>query len=59
LRQAKVQLISPFVGRIYDWYKKAAGRSGTRPPVLGANDPGVQSVTQIYNHYKRLALPPR
>lgn len=40
-------LISPFVGRIYDWYKKAEGRDFT-----GAEDPGVQSVTRIYNYYK-------
>ena len=56
---AKVQLISPFVGRIYDWYKKSisAGPSGTAGWVevdhAGANDPGVKSVRQIYNHYKR------
>lgn len=40
-------LISPFVGRIYDWYKKAEGRD-----FVGAEDPGVQSVTRIYNYYK-------
>ena len=40
-------LISPFVGRIYDWYKKAAGHD-----FVGAEDPGVQSVTRIYNYYK-------
>ncbi len=40
-------LISPFVGRIYDWYKKAEGRD-----YVGAEDPGVQSVTRIYNYYK-------
>lgn len=40
-------LISPFVGRIYDWYKKAEGRE-----FAGAEDPGVQSVTRIYNYYK-------
>ncbi|WP_349573350.1 transaldolase [Azotobacter salinestris] len=44
---AGVFLISPFVGRIYDWYKKAEGRDFT-----GAEDPGVQSVTRIYNYYK-------
>ena len=44
---AKVQLISPFVGRIYDWYKNANKREYT-----GAEDPGVQSVTTIYNYYK-------
>ena len=40
-------LISPFVGRIYDWHKKAEGRDFN-----GAEDPGVQSVTRIYNYYK-------
>ena len=44
---AGVFLISPFVGRIYDWYKKANGSDYT-----GADDPGVQSVTRIYNYYK-------
>jgi hypothetical protein len=42
--QAKVQLISPFVGRIYDWYKKQAGASWDEAAMAGANDPGVQSV---------------
>ncbi|MEO6291302.1 MAG: transaldolase [Burkholderiaceae bacterium] len=59
--QAKVQLISPFVGRIYDWYKKSAGeKSGTaagggwvEADKAGANDPGVQSVVAIYNYYKK------
>ena len=46
--EAKVQLISPFVGRIYDWYKKDTGID-----YKGAEDPGVQSVTQIYNYYKK------
>ncbi|TBU73497.1 transaldolase [Phytopseudomonas daroniae] len=40
-------LISPFVGRIYDWYKKAEGRD-----YVGAEDPGVQSVARIYEYYK-------
>ncbi|MEX6503358.1 transaldolase [Pseudomonas zhanjiangensis] len=44
---AGVFLISPFVGRIYDWYKMAEGRD-----YIGAEDPGVQSVTRIYNYYK-------
>ena len=51
--QAKVQLISPFVGRIYDWYKKQAGTTWDEAARAGANDPGVQSVTQIYHYYKR------
>ncbi len=50
--QAKVQLISPFVGRIYDWYKKQAGASWMESAMAGANDPGVQSVRRIFNHYK-------
>jgi len=53
---AKVQLISPFVGRIYDWYKKQAGATWDEAARAGANDPGVQSVTQIYNHYKRFGI---
>jgi len=46
--EANVQLISPFVGRIYDWYKAAMKRDYT-----GAEDPGVQSVTTVYNYYKK------
>jgi transaldolase len=46
--EAKVTLISPFVGRILDWYKKDTGKDYT-----GADDPGVQSVTTIYNYYKK------
>lgn len=51
--QAKVQLISPFVGRIYDWYKKQAGAKWDETAMAGANDPGVQSVRAIYNFYKK------
>ncbi len=51
--QAKVQLISPFVGRIYDWYKKQAGASWDEAAMAGAKDPGVQSVQRIYNFYKK------
>ena len=51
--QAKVQLISPFVGRIYDWYKKSAGATWDETAMSGANDPGVKSVRAIYNHYKQ------
>jgi transaldolase len=54
--QAKVQLISPFVGRIYDWYKKSAGSSWVEAEHAGPNDPGVQSVTQIYNYYKKFGI---
>jgi transaldolase len=50
---AKVQLISPFVGRIYDWYKKSASSAWVEADNAGANDPGVKSVARIYQHYKR------
>ncbi len=50
---AKVQVISPFVGRIYDWYKKTAGGGWNEAANAGANDPGVQSVVQIYRYYKQ------
>jgi len=54
--QAKVQLISPFVGRIYDWYKKSAGAAWVEADMAGANDPGVKSVAQIYNYYKKYGI---
>jgi transaldolase len=54
--QAKVQLISPFVGRIYDWYKKSAGAAWDEAAKSGANDPGVLSVREIYNHYKHFGI---
>ena len=50
---AGVRLISPFVGRIYDWYKKAAGAQWDEAANAGANDPGVKSVRQIYDYYKK------
>jgi len=46
--EARVRLISPFVGRIYDWYKAKTGKEYT-----GADDPGVQSVRTIYNYFKK------
>lgn len=49
---AKVQLISPFVGRIYDWYKKQAGAAWDEAANAGVNDPGVKSVARIYAYYK-------
>ena len=49
---AKVQLISPFVGRIYDWYKAANKRD-----YAGPEDPGVQSVAEIYTYYKKFGIP--
>lgn len=54
--QAGVQLISPFVGRIYDWYKKSAGAAWDESVHAGANDPGVRSVREIYNHYKHFGI---
>ena len=54
--QAKVQLISPFVGRIYDWYKKSAGAAWVEADKAGVNDPGVQSVKQIFDYYKRFGI---
>ena len=54
--QAKVQLISPFVGRIYDWHKKFAGATWDESANANANDPGVKSVREIYNHYKRFGV---
>jgi len=50
---AGVQLISPFVGRIYDWYKKSAGSNWDEAASAGANDPGVKSVRRIFDYYKR------
>jgi transaldolase len=55
--EAGVQLISPFVGRIYDWYKKSAGASWNEQANAGANDPGVKSVHQIYQYYKHFGIP--
>ncbi|MCX7278244.1 MAG: transaldolase [Burkholderiales bacterium] len=54
--QAKVQLISPFVGRIYDWYKKTAGAAWVEADNAEAKDPGVISVRNIYNYYKRFGI---
>lgn len=54
--QAKVQLISPFVGRIYDWYKKSAGAAWDESANAGPNDPGVQSVRKIYQYYKHFNI---
>lgn len=51
--EAGVTLVSPFVGRILDWYKKDTGRDSYPP----TEDPGVQSVTEIYNYYKKFGYP--
>jgi transaldolase len=53
---AGVRLISPFVGRIYDWYKKSAGAQWDEAAMAGANDPGVVSVAQIYAYYKKFGI---
>jgi transaldolase len=53
---AGIRLISPFVGRIYDWYKKSAGAQWDEAAQAGANDPGVQSVTRIFNYYKHFGI---
>lgn len=50
---AGVRLISPFVGRIYDWHKARAGAQWDEAAMAGAQDPGVQSVARIWRHYKR------
>jgi len=49
--EAGVKLISPFVGRIYDWYKKSTGTD-----YQGADDPGVQSVKRIYQYYRKFGF---
>jgi transaldolase len=54
--QAGVKLISPFVGRIYDWYKKSAGAAWDEAANAGVNDPGVRSVRRIFQHYKRFGI---
>lgn len=50
--EAGVTLISPFVGRIYDWYRKERGSE-----IPTNDDPGVQSVTRIYNYFKKYGYP--
>lgn len=50
--QAKATLISPFVGRIYDWFKAAEGASWNETAMAGVNDPGVQSVCAIFRRLK-------
>ena len=54
---AKVQLISPFVGRIYDWHKSRAGDKWVEADQAGANDPGVKSVSRIFEYYKAHGIP--
>ena len=54
--EAGVKLISPFVGRIYDWHKKSAGAKWDEAASAGLNDPGVRSVAQIYTYYKKFGI---
>ncbi len=54
--EAGVRLISPFVGRIYDWHKKTAAAAWDEAAMSGANDPGVKSVAQIYTFYKHFDI---
>ncbi len=53
---AGVKLISPFVGRIYDWHKKQAGAQWDEAAMSGTQDPGVQSVRRIYRYYKQYGV---
>ena len=54
--EAGVRLVSPFVGRIHDWHRKAAGAAWDEAANAGANDPGVKSVAQIYTYYKKFGI---
>ena len=54
--EAGVRLISPFVGRIHDWHRKAAGASWDAAAMAGAADPGVKSVAQIYTYFKHFGI---
>ena len=54
--EAGVKLISPFVGRIYDWHKKTAGAAWIEAASAGANDPGVKSVAQIYTYFRKFGI---
>jgi len=51
--EAGVRLISPFVGRIYDWYRKSAGADWDEAANAGENDPGVRSVRRIWTYFRR------
>ncbi len=53
---AGVTLVSPFVGRIYDWYKKQAGAAWVEAEHAGVDDPGVLSVSRIYRYYKKFGI---
>lgn len=53
---AGAQLISPFVGRVYDWCRRDLGAKWDETAYAGANDPGVRLVTCIYDHFKRFGI---
>jgi transaldolase len=53
---AKVKLISPFVGRVYDWHKKSAGSAWDEAANAGPSDPGVMTVRWIYDHFKYFGI---
>jgi transaldolase len=53
---AGATLISPFVGRIYDWFKQSAGSAWDEAANTLANDPGVKSVARIYTYYKKFGV---
>jgi transaldolase len=54
--EAGVTLISPFVGRIYDWHRKAAGAAWDEAANAGVADPGVRSVTQIWRYFRKFGI---
>jgi transaldolase len=54
--EAGVTLISPFVGRIYDWHKKQAGAAWNEAANAGASDPGVASVTRIWRYFRKFGI---
>lgn len=54
--EAGATLVSPFVGRIYDWFKKSAGSGWDEAANAAANDPGVKSVARIYTYYKKFGV---
>ncbi len=54
--EAGVQLISPFVGRIHDWHKQAAGGAWDDAAMAGTNDPGVQAVARIWRYFKKFDI---
>lgn len=54
--EAGVKLISPFVGRIYDWHRKQQGAAWDEAANAGAHDPGVKSVRQIYTYYRKFGI---